>query len=751
MKNLWCIAQALTLCAVGCSPHTADHGNVDFSGIADDVDMATPSLPVDTGDMAGPLVIAPLDQTITASPGTMPTLQFTATINGVPVAPAWTIDRGELGVIDVASGLFTAAGTIGGTGTITAKYLGQTAATTLTVKLQQMQNGDPGYPAPAPGAGGFGGVGGHGPGPAASGGQTGVLMGNPVADATVKMLYPYDGTVWPRGLLAPLLMWDQGANRKFDAVMVKLHSKNFDYTGTFATNNPAGTFGDLPIPQQVWHTLTYSNVGQGDPVTVTLVFEDVKTTPVAVGPYTMTWNVAPGTLKGTVYYNSYGTALVTNSGEPSCAQTDTNCGTKSNRHGPEFGAATLAIKPGATDPVVAAGKNSPGAMTGCRVCHSVSANGKTLVTQHGDNYPTSSAYDLQTGMETTLPGTGHVWPALAPDGTWFMSESGAGIATGGDSTTRAYDTTAGTLSATQPTNPYAGLQATLPVFSPDGKHLSFNFWASTSSGGDKKSLATVDYDPVNKVFSNLQTLFTPGATQGAVSWSSFLPTNNAVVFEDELVSGNGQYGFTWITGQGQLYWVDMATKMAHALDKANGTGYLPDFGAHTGAADAKLNFEPTVNPVVSGGYAWVVFTSRRLYGTVATTGAYNSDPRLYDWQHVVTPKKLWVAAIDLNAAPGTDPSHPAFYLPAQELLAGNSRGFWTVDPCHPDGTGCETGDECCGGYCRPGGDGGALICTMEQPMCAQEFEKCMTTADCCGANAGIMCINGFCSKSSPIP
>ena len=55
--------------------------------------------------------------------------------------------------------------------------------------------------------------------------------------------------------------------------MVKLHSKNFDYTGTFAKN--ATPFINLPIPADVWHTLTYSNEGKGDDVTVTLVFEDV--------------------------------------------------------------------------------------------------------------------------------------------------------------------------------------------------------------------------------------------------------------------------------------------------------------------------------------------------------------------------------------------------------------------------------------------------------------------------------------------
>ncbi len=136
-----------------------------------------------------------------------------------------------------------------------------------------------------------------------------------------------------------------------------------------------------------------------------------------------------------------------------------------------------------------------------------------------------------------------------------------------------------------------------------------------------------------------------------------------------------------------------------------------------------MNFEPTVNPVPSGGYAWVVFTSRRLYGNVATVPPYFSDPRFHDISKTPTTKKLWVAAIDLNAPPGTDPSHPAFYLPAQELLAGNSRGFWVVDPCKKDGNGCETGDECCGGFCRPGGDGGALVCSTAKPSCANCLGK----------------------------
>jgi hypothetical protein len=151
--------------------------------------------------------------------------------------------------------------------------------------------------------------------------------------------------------------------------------------------------------------------------------------------------------------------------------------------------------------------------------------------------------------------------------------------------------------------------------------------------------------------------------------------------------------------------------------------------------------------VPSGGYAWVVFTSRRLYGNVATINPWWSDPRYHDISTTPTPKKLWVAAVDLNAKPGTDPSHPAFYLPAQELLAGNSRGYWVVDPCQPNGTTCETGDECCGGYCEDV-DGG-FVCSAQPPACSNLNDKCTKSSDCCGASQGVQCINGRCAEPNP--
>jgi hypothetical protein len=72
----------------------------------------------------------------------------------------------------------------------------------------------------------------------------------------------------------------------------------------------------------------------------------------------------------------------------------------------------------------------------------------------------------------------------------------------------------------------------------------------------------------------------------------------------------------------------------------------------------------------SGGYYWVIFTTRRAYGNVAQGDPYETNT-YSPITHPVT-KKLWVAALDENPTAGKDPSHPAFYLPrgAEKLTIG---------------------------------------------------------------------------------
>ena len=106
----------------------------------------------------------------------------------------------------------------------------------------------------------------------------------------LRWLYPYDQTVWPRGLLAPLLQWQPGAHT-YEAVRLQISDSTFDYDGYFGA--PTTPFQRHPIPQSVWKQLTYSN--GGDDVKVTLTFASGG---VAYGPIQQTWKIAKGELKG---------------------------------------------------------------------------------------------------------------------------------------------------------------------------------------------------------------------------------------------------------------------------------------------------------------------------------------------------------------------------------------------------------------------------------------------------------------------
>ena len=753
------VAMGLGLAACGSAskPYDSTNGQGGGDGGVDATTGPGGLLPplLDGGlpDGALPLTISPATVSLSVTLGTtpsIPTQQFTALYGGAPIAAAFTIDKGQVGTIGVSSGLFTPAANLGGSATVTATYQGFSATATVAVKITFVSAGDPSPPDAGSdaGAGGYGGVGGSGEGAAAPPSAIAILGGTPTTDPALGFLYPYDKTVFPQALLPPLLQWTYGAHA-FTAVYIHISETYYEYKGYFLA--PATPFQNHPVPQSVWNALAYSNAGES--VSVQLTFSDGTA---AWGPISESWLFAQGELKGTIYYQSYGTHLAQN--YTGALGPDTN-----------FGAATLGIKEGETSPVLVAGSTTSDS-SGCRVCHSVASGGSVLMTQQS-NYSTTSSYALTAGNTETPVANNNdgrfTFPALYPDGTKMLTHEG---------TSALYDVTGTPIAAT---GIPSGLSAYLPAFSPDGNHVAFNFAGGTLPDGgaaDQTSIASLDFANATNAFSNLQSLATPPV--GHAYWPSFLPGSTGVVYEVETVSNGRDTAGTRsqcdapTAAQGgdgsidssnpchsegthaQLWWVDFKTKTATPLDALNGISggktYLPGHPSYTGTLgdDSTMNYEPTVNPVPSGGYAWVVFTSRRLYGNVATINPYWSDPRFEDISSTPTTKKLWVAAIDLNAKPGTDPSHPAFYLPAQELLAGNARGFWVVDPCQKDGTSCITGDECCGGYCRPTTDGG-LTCTATQPSCAQEFEKCTTSADCCGANIGIQCIDGFCSQSGP--
>ena len=192
---------------------------------------------------------------------------------------------------------------------------------------------------------------------------------------------------------------------------------------------------------------------------------------------------------------------------------------------------------------------------------------------------------------------------------------------------------------------------------------------------------------------------------GSPGWPFYLP--EVVIDVDELEQQPGKQ-LVFALGQqadfvtqeapvavnphaSNLWWLDVDSGTAAPLTRAGGKDASGAITLPYGERDANKDYLPTVSPVPAGGYFWLFFTSRRNYGNLFIADEMTAEA-----------KKIWVTAIDINPAPGTDPSHPAFYLPAQELESGNIRAFAALEPCRENGTECETGIDCCCGFCTEG-------------------------------------------------
>ena len=532
-------------------------------------------------------------------------------------------------------------------------------------------------------------------------GTQGQLGGGGTADPGFAWLYPYDQTVFPRGLLPPTFQFGGTAA---DAMYVHITCASLEYEGWF---KPGASPTRLALSDKVWTAITDAASGPKDPLKV----EVTKISSGAVtGPITETWPIAQGSMRGTIYYETYGSqigGLV----------------------------AIMRIDPGASSPVAL--------KTGCgNVCHTASADGSTLVASQGGFGSPSVSYDLKNSASVIYSSSDlhFVYGGLYPDGSILMSATGYRLWIPGISgPSRLYSTSTGA------NIPAAGWDSAItnggtPAFSPDGKQLVFVH----EDKDQGHTIAKMNFAHGSNSFTGLADLATDSSA--FLAWPSFTPDGKSVVYEAQTSAGScpGSNGGTATAppfetdcnATGDLFTVDVASHTVRRLDLLDGyTGsgtqtYLP-------AGDPGLNFAPTVLPEAVGGYFWVVFTSHRAYGSMIPSKAGNSSGNDDRGQ-------LWVAAVDLSPTAGQDPSHPAFYLDGQESTANNLRGFWVLPPCKQNGQACTSGDQCCNGFCRPAGDGGPLECVPPPGGCSNEYELCSTASDCC--NPSDQCINGRCAQ-----
>ena len=547
-----------------------------------------------------------------------------------------------------------------------------------------------------------------------------------------RLLYPYDKTVFPQGLTAPVLQWDapEGAS-----VMLHLTSQFLDYRVCLPLT--AGT--NVAIPQEAWVLAESQSLGAADPLTIDIVI-DAGGTSSRLTQLTVLFAIAK--LKGAVYYNTYGSLLANQMGA--------------------VGGVVMRVLPGKDAPDVFLTANDP---LNCIGCHAVSADGSRMVAeihgQPGTFEGPSASYDLAAvgtavnppAIKSDLVRAG--FAALYPDGSVYVTTGRTQVGpigslpgtppgnvpgTFGPEESKLFDTNTGAEIPGSGVEPYAYM----PTFSVDGTKLVFTQMDTGGMGGH--SLAVMDFDRATNKFSGAREIYRDAAQY--VGWPFFMPDvvearvegevtatpppprGKRVIFAlgqtPDFVTQDQPLGLT--PHPSDLWWVDVDTGVAAPLQRANGLDANGAPALPYGERDAHKNYIPTVSPVAAGGYFWMFFSSKRNYGNL-----FVADPP----ETRAEGKKIWVAAVDINAPPGTDPSHPAFFLPGQELESGNIRAFAALEPCRDNAVACETGIDCCCGFCIEG----ACACKPED-HCSEIDEACETAADCCDPNAS--CIGGFC-------
>ena len=489
------------------------------------------------------IAIEPQDPVVEVIDGAIPgPLAFSGvgtTMGGgtVPVTGTWSFNRYDVANIDPGTGAFTASGLVGGTGTVTLKVGALTATTSATVKLHVTSDPeaiDPGI------KGSFG------------------AAVDP--DPSLALLYPYDKTVFPRGLAGPVIQWNGG--NPGDVYYVHAKSPTFELE-SWSTVPPPSRYAFPAAPVDVWKKLTDSTVGD---ITVDIQRYDGQKAYLAK---TQTWSIAPANLAGTIYYWEVNNGNV------------------------------VRIKPGDTQPESFLQK--PPGVT-CVACHSVSKDGSRIVASFHGGWSPWGTFDAATGGSLYSSGISSGFEAISPNGShvlWRHWSDGSFNSTGYLSLST-YDNSAELAQL----NPGGGAPSP-PAWSGAATKIAFSV-RTDGNGLDftQSTLWITTVDLANPSFSGTQMIVANDGARPTVTFPTFSPDSKWIAFERSTQArSRGALGEIWLTN------LDGSVQMP--LDATNGVGALQ-------GEQLSASYEPTFNPVSVGGYFWLVIVSERVYGNTLT-------------------------------------------------------------------------------------------------------------------------------------
>ena len=491
------------------------------------------------------------------------------------------------------------------------------------------------------------------------------------------VVYPLDGVVVPQNVFPMDVQWSRAATGDvFRLTWTKPHLKAVTYV-------PFDPNRHWLVDLDVWRALARTDMDE--PAALTVERLEAATGDKLGEPARML-TFAKAALTGSVYY----------------WETDT---LRLQRIDDGSGKA-VAFMP--NPPVT----NDPSACVGC---HSVSHSGRYLAGRLGAADSLGAVFDLTTDL-TTNPAV-PLWPVAERNLNWWFAswspdDTRLIVSAGEGPELRLYDPMLGVRVNATGTLPHG----TQPSWSPDGKRIAYvangNGWGDNLTVGDLAVLEVTGPDTFGSAkVVHKGTSLAGGMVDDFPSWS---PDSARLAFAHGTGSGSEK-------NDSQLF-----------VMLPDGTGVA----ALERAASGKLDdFQPSFAPFQGGGYYWLTFLSRRVYGNDALgNGARPVEKR----------QQIWVTALRTDAAPGSDPSAVPFWLPGQDTHTSNISAAWSPRACRAASEQCAVGAECCSGDCRPN-QSGSLVCSPPPPeRCRPLYETCVSAADCCNSN----CVDGVCASQT---
>ena len=299
------------------------------------------------------------------------------------------------------------------------------------------------------------------------------------ADPPFAWLYPYDKTVFPRGLLPPTLQFDGGAAS--DAY-VHITFPRLDYKGFFGPSSPPR----VALSQPMWNAV----IGRRAVGTKTSRSRSRRSrrgrSPARSprpGPSRRAASAAPSTTRRTTRRSLGGVGSV----------------------------GIMKIQPGRDQPTIV--------KSGCgNVCHTASADGSTLVADAALGF-SSASYDLKNNAATHLrrrPTSIFTYGGLYPDGSFLMS------ATNYRTWAQRAPSRALRHEDRRATSPRrAGTASSTTAARRRSRPTARRSPSTTRTRAAGHTLAVMDFDDATKTFSNLVDVATTRAHTSR--WPAFTP------------------------------------------------------------------------------------------------------------------------------------------------------------------------------------------------------------------------------------